>query len=97
VLKLGEKILGPKHPVTLRCMNNLGVALRVQGRYREAEGIYRQALELGEKVLGLEHPSTCRVAENLARVLWGQKQYEGASTLVGELVPRRQQINGMGG
>ncbi|RYP03439.1 hypothetical protein DL765_010496 [Monosporascus sp. GIB2] len=56
-------------PSTLASMNNLGLVLRRQGKYEEAEQMHRQALQLQEKVLGREHPSTARNRKNLADCL----------------------------
>ncbi|RYP07907.1 hypothetical protein DL765_008977 [Monosporascus sp. GIB2] len=39
-------------------MNNLVLVFDNQGKYKEAEGMNRQALELSQAVLGNEHPST---------------------------------------
>jgi tetratricopeptide (TPR) repeat protein len=47
---------GQEHPSTLSSMNNLPLVLRSQGKYEEAERMYRRALELSEEVLGQKHP-----------------------------------------
>jgi hypothetical protein len=47
-------------------MNNLAVVLRVRGKYKEAEQLFRRALELEEKVLGKKHPQTIVGSFNLA-------------------------------
>jgi hypothetical protein len=39
-------------------MNSLAGVLRDQGKYEQAEEMYRQAFLLMETVLGKEHPST---------------------------------------
>ena len=58
-----------------------------QGKYEEAEGIYRQTLALREPVLGKKHPTTLTSMNNLALVLDNQgksyllhqnKQYKDA-------------------
>jgi len=38
-------------------MSNPAMALSGQGKYKQAEEMYRQALGLVETVLGKEHPS----------------------------------------
>src|SRR3990170_1476431 len=42
---------GEKHPSTLTSMNNLAELYRAQGRYGEAEPLYKQALQLSQEVL----------------------------------------------
>ncbi|KAL1970175.1 hypothetical protein VTN77DRAFT_6580 [Rasamsonia byssochlamydoides] len=54
---------------TLTSISNLGIVLENQGKYQEAEKMYRQALEGREKVLGPEHPDTVRSVDRLASVL----------------------------
>ena len=34
-----EKVLGPEHPDTLTSVNNVGLVLERQGKYKEAWGI----------------------------------------------------------
>ena len=40
VLEHREKLLGPKHPDTLTSINNLGLILDQQGKYKEAEAMH---------------------------------------------------------
>jgi tetratricopeptide (TPR) repeat protein len=41
-------------------------ARRAEGRYSEAEPLYRSALELAEQVFGLYHPEVAVICNNLA-------------------------------
>jgi hypothetical protein len=52
-----ETILGKEYPDTLTSMNNIGLKLSDQGKYKQTEEMHRQALRLSETVLGKEHPS----------------------------------------
>jgi pentatricopeptide repeat protein len=45
-------MLGKEHPSTLTIMNYLAGSLSEQGKYEEAEEMYRQALGLRETVRG---------------------------------------------
>ena len=45
-----------------------GVALRAQGRYGEAEPLYRRALAIREEALGPDHPDTAPSLNNLAEL-----------------------------
>lgn len=51
-------MLGKENPSTLTSMNNLPGVLSRQGKYGQAEEMYRQTLGLREAVLGKEHAST---------------------------------------
>lgn len=44
MLKLKGAVLGKGHSDTLASINNLEVALRLQGKYAEAEGMRKRAL-----------------------------------------------------
>jgi len=46
-------------------MGNLAIVLETQGKYAEAEQMYRQVLELMERGLGNEHPTTKQYRRNL--------------------------------
>ena len=47
-------------------LSNLGTVYRAQGRYAEAEKLYRRALELREGNFGAAHPEVAVVVNNLA-------------------------------
>ena len=53
-------------------MNNLAVLYQAQGRYGEAEPLYKRALEACERVLGPEHPHTLLSVSNLALLYFEQ-------------------------
>src|ERR1700761_3236853 len=52
------KTQGPNHPSTLDFINQLGNLYTGQGKLKEAEELYSQALRGREKALGTEYPST---------------------------------------
>ena len=62
-------MLGKEHPDTLASVNNLAGLLRKQGRYEEAEPLYRRALKGCEEVFGEEHPHTLATRDNLEQLL----------------------------
>ena len=53
-----EKCLGQEHLETLQCMNDLGSLCQYQGKYADAEPLYKDALAGRQKALGQEHPDT---------------------------------------
>ena len=59
-------MLGPEHPDTLTSVDNLAGLYKAQGRYSEAEPLFRRALAGWERVLGQEHPDTLTSVNNLA-------------------------------
>ena len=64
-----EKALGPEHPNVGQGLNNLAGLYRTQGRYTEAEPLYKRALGIVEKALGPEHPHVAQGLENYAALL----------------------------
>ncbi len=67
----GEKALGPDHSDVATSLNNLAVLYDAQGRYAEAEPLYKRALAILEKALGPEHPYVAQGLENYAVLLRG--------------------------
>jgi tetratricopeptide (TPR) repeat protein len=79
------QVYGDEHPDVARDLNNLAALLRAQGKYDEAEPLYRQSLAIKRKVcaihfaassrdhsckvLGEEHPSVATSLNNLAGLL----------------------------
>ena len=47
-------------------LNNLAQLCRAQGRYAEAEPLYKRSLAIKEKDFGPEHPEVASVCENMA-------------------------------
>ncbi len=82
VLEDAERVLGPEHPDTLSSVNNLASLHQIQGRYGEAELLYRRALEARARVLGPEHPQTLGSVNNLAGLYQAQGRYGEAEPLL---------------
>jgi tetratricopeptide (TPR) repeat protein len=60
---------GTTHPDYATHLNNLAGVVRAQGRYDEAEGLYREALEIDRATVGEEHPDYAIDLVNLGRLL----------------------------
>ncbi|KAM0702907.1 hypothetical protein Q7P35_010339 [Cladosporium inversicolor] len=86
--------LGPTHPDTLTSVSNLGSVLQKQGKYEEAEKLFRQALKGYEKALGLTHPYTLTSLSNLGLVLGSQGKYEVAEKLFRQALEGREKALG---
>lgn len=52
-LEVAEETFGTDHPKVAVSLNNLSTLYRIQGRYTEAEPLYKQALTIKEKVTPL--------------------------------------------
>jgi tetratricopeptide (TPR) repeat protein len=47
-------------------LNHLAELYQAQGKYSEAENLYKRALVIWEKALGPDHPHIATVLENMA-------------------------------
>jgi tetratricopeptide (TPR) repeat protein len=75
-------------------LSKVGESFRQLGKYKEAEQVYRQALQLREKVLGNEHPSTLGNMNNLALVLDSQEKYKEAQQIHRQALELREKVLG---
>ncbi len=64
-----EKALGPEHPSVAASLNNMASLYNAQGKYAEAEPLYKRALPIDEKALGPDHPHVATALENYAALL----------------------------
>ena len=76
-----EKALGPEHPDVAASRNNLAELYQAQGRYAEAEPLYRRSLAIWEKALGPEHPHVATGLNNLTVLYRAQGRYAEAEPL----------------
>jgi tetratricopeptide (TPR) repeat protein len=67
--------------VVTESLNNLAELYRVQGRYAEAEPLYRRTLVILEKSVGPEHQRVGIALNNLAEVYRAQGRWEDAARL----------------
>jgi tetratricopeptide (TPR) repeat protein len=63
-----------------------------QGRYGEAEPLYREALQTSREVLGNRHPQTLTILNNLAGVYDSQGRYSEAEPLYQEALEGRRDV-----
>lgn len=61
--------------------NRLADDLVADGKYSEAETVYRKVLALEQRLFGAEHPTTLGTANNLAGCLHCQRKFEEAIKL----------------
>ena len=65
----GKKHSAPTTPMLARRSNNLAMLYRGQGRYSDAEPLYKRSLAIFEKALGRDHPNVGTSLNNLAALL----------------------------
>lgn len=53
-----QELLGPDHPEVAKSLRDLGECLREEGKYAEAEPLFRRALAITEKSLEPDHLET---------------------------------------
>ncbi len=63
-------------------INNLALLYQHQGRYGEAEPLFKRALEAQERLLGREHPNTLLSVNNLAVLYEVQGRHGEAAPLM---------------
>ena len=78
----GPVVHGTEDEVTnAASLHNLALVYQEQGRYAEAEPLFKRALAIYEKALGPEHPDVATILNNLAFVYRAQGRYAEAEPL----------------
>jgi tetratricopeptide (TPR) repeat protein len=80
--RTSSQVYGDEHPEVATDLNNLAVLLEAQGKYNEAEPVYRQSLVIMRMVLGEEHPDVTTSLNNLAALLNAQGKYDESIPLL---------------
>ena len=89
-----ERTLGADHPDTLASVNNLANCFKARGQLKDAEALFRRALEARERTLGAEHPDTLTSVNNLAICLKDMGQLKDAETLFRRALEARERTLG---
>ena len=72
----------PNHPSVAKSLNNLANLNNIQGRYKEAEPLFRRALPILEKSLGATHPNVGTLVNNLGALYNAQGKYSESEPLL---------------
>jgi CHAT domain-containing protein/tetratricopeptide (TPR) repeat protein len=81
-LETGVKArFGVNHANYATALNSLAIVYWYQGRYADAEGLFKRALPIREKTLGKDHLLVAEVLNNLALVYKDQGKYADAEGL----------------
>jgi tetratricopeptide (TPR) repeat protein len=75
-------------------MHNLASAIKGQGRYKEAEELFREVLEILQRVQGKEHPYTLDSMHGLACAIRRQGRYEEAERRLRDLLEIERRVRG---
>ena len=94
VLKKAIGLQSEPSTVLADSLNNLAGLYYAQGRYEEAEPLYKKALQLRQKLLGDRHPDVATSFNNLAALYYDQGRYEEAEPLYRQELKLRQQLFG---
>ena len=82
------------HPDTATSLNNLADLYDSQGKYDDAEPLYKRALAVKEEVLGPMHPDTATSLNNLADLYESQGKYDDAEPLYKRALAVREEVLG---
>lgn len=94
VLELSQRSVGPDHPTTLTCMNDLASTLQAQGDLVGARALQEQVLEGRRRILGRDHHDTLTSMNDLASTLYGQGDLNGAREVQEEVLISSRRILG---
>lgn len=93
-LAISEKALGPTHPDVADSLNNLARLYESEGRYGDAEPVYKRSLAILEKTLGPNHPAVATSLNNLAGVYQNEGRDADAEPLYKRALAIREKALG---
>src|SRR5262249_56972628 len=73
--RLVKARFGADHPYYAVALNKLGIVVQAQGKYTEAEGLFKRALAIREKALGANHPDVGQRLNTLALLYSAPAKY----------------------
>ena len=89
-----KRLLGEQHPDVATSLNNLAFLYLSQGRYADAEPLFRQALEMRKHLLSEQHPDVATSLHNIAGFYERQKRYAEAELLSRQALEMRKRLLG---
>ena len=78
----------------LAAQNMLAGAYMAQGRYAEAEELFRELLAASQRLAGADHENTLMVALNLGMALRNQGKNSEAEAVLRDTLPKMQRVHG---
>ena len=76
-----EKAHGPDHPLVATALNSLASLYRAQGRFTDAEPLFKRSLAIFQNAYGQDHPDVGVSLNNLALLYVAQGRYADAEPL----------------
>lgn len=73
-----KNLLGPDHPKTARCLNNLAFLYSRQGNHEKAERFYQETLSIFERTQSMDDVMVPHILVNMALMFQGQGQFAQA-------------------
>ena len=73
-LEVATETGGPDHPNVAASLGNQARVYDTQGRYTEAETLFKRALAINEKTLGANHPKLAKGLDDMAEFFESQKR-----------------------
>jgi tetratricopeptide (TPR) repeat protein len=96
-LEAGAKArFGVNHVNYAVALYNLAMVFAKQGKYDEAEDLFKRVLSIREKALGASHPDVAATLNNIAAVNASQGKYDEAEGLYQRALAIREQALGEG-
>ena len=71
-------------------LNTLSLLYQAQGRYADAEQLYKRSLAIQEKVFGPDYPDIAAALNGLASLYQAQARYADAESLVQEVIGNKR-------
>ena len=93
-LEIRRRVLGDRHPDTLRSINNAGSLRHNQGKLEDAERYHREALEGFRRVLGDDDPDTLRAMKNMGDLLYALGKMQEAEPYYREALEKLRRVLG---
>jgi tetratricopeptide (TPR) repeat protein len=72
---------GEPHPEIAMGLNNIAYVLQIEGKYDDAEEMYRAAFDMQQELLGEDHPDAANALNNLAWVAYLKGDLDAAVTM----------------
>ena len=91
--KVHNQVLQP-HPDLATFLNELGRLYYSRGDYRQAEPLFRDALQMRKTLFSLPHPDIAEVLNDLAALYYSRQDYERAVPLFEQALKIQKAANG---
>jgi tetratricopeptide (TPR) repeat protein len=89
-----QKALGPRHPYVALTLTNLAEIDRRDGKYAEAEALYRAALEIQQEAWPAAHPDTAQTLHDLGLLMAAQRRFSEAAAFFETAATMREALFG---